>query len=161
MVMKDNQGLFFALKSNGDELIDNSCRILNYQESSPVAEDKHLSQLIERERSYLDDNGFDMKQDSKEVDYILHWKFQDNRKGYYCSFKQSLRPDKGSYNDPERNPVQIAYDHPSELEVEQFPIKTTLKLTLSPLLEEVKEMMIKVEDSGSDLESVTWHGVTE
>ena len=53
MVMKDNQGLFFALKPKND-LIDTGSTILTYGQSTPIAQDSHLNELIMKEKKYLE-----------------------------------------------------------------------------------------------------------
>jgi hypothetical protein len=60
--------------------------------------------------------------------------------------------------------LQITYDYQKVIEIDRIsevPKELPLTFTISPLLENIKEIRMRVSDDGDDVSSVTWLGKTQ
>lgn len=163
LTSRDSQGRFFSVEEAQNQL--ESAQILRYNpQIVSVVKDEQLTAFLEKEINYLKEHNQDIDcgDPSKQVNFILHWFMpQENRRGFFCSYKQNLFPSSANLHESVRNPLQIAYDHQKEIFVHsesELPLLIPLNLTLTPLVGNIQGIRVIARDDGDDVDCLSWTG---
>lgn len=98
---------------------------------------------------------------------MLHWRIpSSNRRGFFCSFKRQLFPAaKAPAPESPGKPIQITFNYPRiitvALEEGNLPVAIPLDLSLTPLVEGVQRVAVKIVNEEQDERSLSWVGKVE
>ena len=164
---RDSTGKFFVIEKATPSEEEPSVLRLREQLVS-VREDQQLSMFLEKEVEYvLEKHVHQPTDEQSEIDFVLHWRIQSSdRRGIFCSFKRPLFPAaKAANSEQESKPLQITFDYPRIIKVglddSNLPVSIPLQLSLTPLIDTVERVAVKIASEEDDERSLSWMGKVE